>query len=416
MPLPDSLQYRFAAAHEIDDVARMVAHSFPGATRTPAWWHEQLADPIYGGGHSTLLLGLDRGSIVAALQLHPLRQWISGELFPVAGVGTVAISPTHRKRGLGGALVEAGLRVAASRGDLASALYPFRTSFYGRQGYGVAGEALQYLAPPSTLPDSHERLRVELIESDDTRNEVYALYNAWAQTQTGMLERSQRAWSHILTHQDRALVAYRARSGALEGYAVVAYRTDLPRETRFLEVEEMAWLGPEARLGLYGWLHSLGDQWERVLVRSLPSQRFADYIQEPRLPYGFAPAWGLWASAATLMMGPMFRLLDVEGAFEKRRVNDGRMKIALEVQDAQLEKNAGHWILSCDAGHATVTRSGSAPVTLALDISTLSRIFIGALPPTQALAAGLMTCDRPDLLPQIDALLALPQPWTFDRF
>jgi hypothetical protein len=176
------------------------------------------------------------------------------------------------------------------------------------------------------------------------------------------------------------------------------------------------WLGTEARLGLYGWLHSLGDQWERVLVRSLPSQRFADYITEPRLPHGTAPLWGLWAPAATLMMGPMFRLLDVEGAFAKRKMNDGSMKIALEVQDAQLEKNAGRWILSCDAGHATVTRNGSAPVTLTLDIAALSRIFIGALTPSQSHAAGLMTCDRPEMLPQIDALLALPQPWTFDRF
>ena len=284
------------------------------------------------------------------------------------------------------------------------------------QGYGVAGESLQYMVPPGTLPDSHERLRVELLDSEEAREEGYALYATWARTQTGMLERSSHVWSSLVTQQDRAFVAYRGRGGALEGYAIVAYRTDLPRDTRFLEVEEIVWLGTEARLGLYGWLHSLGDQWERVLVRSLPSQRFADYIQEPRLPHGAAPPWGLWAPAATLMMGPMFRLLDVESAFARRTVNDGSMTVALHVQDAVLAINDGRWFLSCDAGHASLARKGTATVTLALDISTLSRIYIGALTPTQAVAAGLMTCDRTDLLPKLDALLALPEPWTFDRF
>jgi predicted acetyltransferase len=411
------LQYRFAVADEIADVARLVAHSFPGAARPPAWWQDQLSDPLYGGGPETLFLGADGGRTVAALQLHPLRQWVAGEALPVAGVGTVAIAPTHRRRRLGAALVAAALRAARERGDAASALYPFRTSFYHRLGYGLAGEALQYQVPPLALPDSAERRLVELLESEGARREALDLYGRWARAQTGQLERGERVWTHVCAAPDRALLGYRARGGGLEGYGLVVYRTDLPRPKRFLEVEELVWTSPEARRGLYGWLGSLGDQWEQLLIRALPSHRFTDWIVEPRLPHGAAPPWGLWAPAATLLLGPMFRLVDMPAAWALRRVPPGSpLTMTLEVTDAQIEENRGSWRLVLDGGRVVVERHATAELTLRLDVSTLSRLFIGSLSPTAALDAGLLACDRPDLLPALDAALALPEPWTFDRF
>ncbi|CAN5603481.1 hypothetical protein BH23GEM10_BH23GEM10_12960 [soil metagenome] len=64
----------------------------------------------------------------------------------------------------------------------------------------------------------------------------------------------------------------------------------------------------------------------------------------------------------------------------------------------------------------TATQSrGSVPV-LRTDVSTLSRIYIGAVTATAAVDAGLAACDRPELLAPIDDALALQEPWTFDRF
>jgi predicted acetyltransferase len=415
--LPETLQYRFAEPDEIADVGRLVAHSFPGGTRTPAWWQDQLREPLYGGGAQTLFLGAESGRTVAALQLHPLREWIAGEALAVAGVGTVAIAPTHRRRRLGAELVIAALRAARDRGDAGSALYPFRTSFYQRLGYGVAGEALQYQIAPSSLPDSAERRLVELLEGEAARREALELYGRWARGQTGQLERGERVWTHICTAPDRALVGYRARGGGLEGYCLVAYRTDLPRPKRFLEVEELVWTSPQARRGLYGWLASLADQWEQLLIRALPSHRFLDWIGEPRLPHGAAPNWGLWAPAATLLLGPMFRLVDMHAAWSSRRVPPrSPLTVGLEVGDAQIEQNRGGWRLVFDGGRVQVERDGRAELSLRLDISTLSRLYIGSLTPTHALEAGLLVCDHPDMLAALDDALALPEPWTFDRF
>ena len=414
--MSDQLQCRFARTEEIGDVAKLVAHSFPGATRSPAWWHEQLRDPRFGGGAGTLLVGFSGDRLVAACQVHPLRQWIGGEAFAVAGIGTVAISPAHRKRRFGASLVVAALLAARERGDVASALYPFRTSFYQKLGYGAAGFAEQWQVSPAMLLDSPERLRVELLD-DAARAEALELYGTWVVGQTGQLERTERMWTHICAAPERALFGYRDTAGALAGYALATYRTDLPRATRYLEVDELVWTTAAARRGLFAWLASLGDQWEQLLIRTLPSHRLADRIREPRLPLNSAPDWSLWAPAATLMMGPMFRLLDVHTAWQRRTVNAGRpLTVALELEDAHIDANRGRWRLAFEDGRTTVERAAAADLTLHLDVSTLSRLFIAALSPSAALDAELLRCDHAERLPELDAVLALPEPWTFDRF
>jgi predicted acetyltransferase len=411
-------QYRFADADEIEEVGRMIAHSFPGAERPADWWSDQLQRPVWGGGADTLFIGSDAGRIVAALQLHPLRQWVSGAALTCAGVGTVAIAPTHRRRGLGAALMSAALHAAHERGDAVSALYPFRMPFYGRLGYGQSGEALQYQVPPATLPDSPERRRVELLDTPGAQAEALELYGRWARTQCCQLERGGLLWAQLTGGHDRALVGYRSSAGTLDGYALVRYRADMPSKERYLEVDEIVWTSADARRGLYGWIASLGDQWRSVLLRALPGHRLGDWLTEPRLPRGTAPPWGLWAPAATLLMGPMVRLIDVRAAWEARRVEAGpALALSVELGDTQLPHNAGSWHLAFEAGRVAVERR-AAPAGLALrtDVATLSRLFTGALAPSAALQCGLLECDAPALLPSLDALLALPEPWTFDRF
>ena len=411
-----AMQYRFAQSDEIPAIARLVAHSFP--RRGPEWWTEQLRDPLFGGGPETLLVGQESGRFVAACQLHPLRQWVGGAALQVSGIATVTVAPTHRKRRLGAELVTAALRASRERGDVASALYPFRISFYRRLGYGNAGQTVQFLVPAESLTAGDGLAHVDALENDAQRAQALELYNHWAQTQTGQLERSERIWNALTSAPGRALLGFRNPSGELEGYALVIYRADLDRPARFLEVEELVWLTPEIRRSIYGWLGSLGDQWERLLLRALPSHRLEEWLDEPRLPFGSAPPWGQWAPSAILLTGPMFRLLDLSAAWAERRIATGLAQIVnLDVADAQIPENAGSWRLSLEGGRAHIARGGgSGGLRLGLDISCLSRLFIGSLAPSTAHEAGLLECDRPELLPGFDVALALPQPWMFDRF
>lgn len=413
-----SISFRFARPSELDEVIHLVGHSFPGVGRTPEGWKEQFRETSYGDGLEILWVGEREGELVASCQLHRIAHWISGVAMPAMGLGTVAMAPTQRQRGLGGRLVETALRAARERGDLLTSLYPFRASFYGRLGYGMAGEAYQHHLPPSALPASEERDRIEILRGEDGVDEVGELYEAWAPTQTGQVRRTARLWRELALGPDRILVGYRGAAGRLEGYALASYPIKLPPDERYLSVDEHAWLSPEARRGIYGWLASLGDQWRAIVLRTLPEHRFMDWLREPRLAAGRMPGWGLWFPSAALMSGPMLRLLDVEGAWRLRRVQaDASLTLALDVQDAQIPENAGPWRLRLADGEVEVERGeGAADLSLALPVQTLSRLFVGALSPESAVAAGLATVDGAARLDELGRALRLPQAWTFDRY
>jgi predicted acetyltransferase len=214
-------------------------------------------------------------------------------------------------------------------------------------------------------------------------------------------------------------VVYRNQAGSAEGYAVARYRADLPAEVRFLEIEERAWLSEEARRGLYAWMGSLADQWQQLVYRAHPAERFGDRVEEPRILRSGEPGWNLWFPSAVLLAGPMFRLLDIPAAFAARPQFGGTgLTLRLEVEDAQVPENAGSWELRLDKGRPRIAPSsnGVADVTLSVGIGTLSRIFVGALRPSEAVDAGVATIDRPTELRALDQAFALPRPWTFDAF
>lgn len=373
------------------------------------------------GGLEALWVGDEDGRLVAACQLLWLRQWIGGSAQPVMGLASVAIAPTHRRRGLAGRMLTAGFEHARERGDIGTVLYPFRASYYESLGYGLAGEAHQYQVPPQVLPDNKkERQRVRLIDGEADERAIREVYAAGARLQTGQLERTPRTWRSVWDGSDGAAVLYRGESGEPEGYAIVKYRADLPLDERFLEVSERIWLTLGAQQGLYGWLSSLGDQWRELVYRAHPEENFGDQLAEPRLPPLSNPNWGLWFPSATLLRGPMFRLLDVPGGLAARSfVGDSELVLALDVQDEQIPENRGPWRVLLQGERVQVEPLGAGDTvdaTLTLPISTLSRIYIGAIAPWQAVAGGWATIDHPDVLPLLDVAFHLPRPWMFDRF
>lgn len=414
-----SVTFRFARPEELEEIVRLTGHSFPGVGRDPEWWMARFRETVYGDGPEILWVGEDAGRLVASCQLHRIAHWVSGADMPTMGLGTVAIAPTHRQQGLAGRMVATGLRAARDRGDILSSLYPFRASFYGRFGYGLAGDAHQYHVAPTALPSSETRYAVEIMDTAERRAEVAAFYEVWARRQTGQVRRTELAWDELASGADRLLVGFRGTDGLLTGYALATYPTKLPPQERFLSVEELAWSKPEARRGLYGWLASMGDQWRGIALRALPEHRLQDWLREPRLGGGqLPPHWGLWFPSAVLLRGPMFRLLSMEEAWRRRAVPpDVRLTVSVDVSDEELPENAGVWRLRLAEGRVMPERGGGeANLRLRMPIRTLGRIFMGSLPPSAALEAGLATGDAGGPLAELDRALHLDGCWTFDRY
>jgi predicted acetyltransferase len=418
MPAERFETFRPAQRDEIDEIAAVVTHSFPAPSRGREWWRDYLANGPHAGP-GTIWVAEEDGRIVGCCLLLSLTQWIAGAPIPVMGLGVVATLPTHRRRGLAGRMVAAGFRQARERGDLGSVLYPFRIGYYGGLGYGLAGEAHQYIVPAASLPDAPaERRRVRLVRTPEDRAMLRAVYARGIRLQTGQVERDDHAWSYVTDGDDRSTVLYVSDEGEAEGYAIVRYRADLPVAERFLDVEERMWLTLAARDGIYAWLSSMGDQWPHVAYRAHPDERFGERIAEPRLPIGSIAGWNLWFPSATILRGPMFRLLNVPGALTRRNYAGGEdLEVTLEVEDPQVPENSGPWRLRIARGRGAVEQGRvDGGATMSVHVRELSRIFVGAIGVSDAIVEGLARLDRPRIARELDAAFEVPRPWTFERF
>lgn len=408
-----SLVYRTARSGDLPVLAGLATHSFPIVDRSRVEWEASLGRY---GAEAGLVGELD-GRIAAFCLLLPLRQYVAGKPLACMGLSAVAIDPTYRRRGIAGELVREALRRARDRGHLCSALYPFKTAFYQRLGYGMAGRVEQYELPPEAFPDSPERKRVQLVDDPTHEQALREVYDSWAPGQNGQLARGELEWARVW-EGGREAVLYRSAGGEAQGYAIFRYPAPGSQRPRSLDVDEIIWLGLEARNGLLGWLGSLGDQWPGILYRAHPEDGFAETLSELRHPLGGVPVWNFWFAPSATLMGPMFRLLDVPGAVAQRSVAPAaRLTLSLAVDDPDLPENRGPWKLEIEDGTIAVSRVRD-PLEhhLEIGIEDLSRVYVGAVPLSHLANAGRIRGFDDHTRKQLDDALRTRAPWTFDRF
>ncbi|MGC5410200.1 GNAT family N-acetyltransferase, partial [Streptomyces sp. DT225] len=101
--------------------------------------------PVADGGRWWSALEMDRGLFAVAPDGKPVGTAAAysfeltlpgGNLVPAAGVTAVGVLPSHRRRGVLGAMMRHQLAEVRERGEFLSVLLASEAGIYGRFGYG----------------------------------------------------------------------------------------------------------------------------------------------------------------------------------------------------------------------------------------------------------------------------------------
>ncbi|MDT8340134.1 MAG: GNAT family N-acetyltransferase [Longimicrobiales bacterium] len=392
----DSLSLLPASEEHIPAMAALWAEAFP---EKPA---ERRAREIREGftyGDLADCWVVERGGRLAgALRTYRLRLNLWGRVLPTMGLAGVAVAPDFRRRGIGRRMCLEAMALARSRGDVLCALYPFRVSFYRDLGFVLGGELHRYRFPPQLLPMYPGWDRVERAPRDGVAQarEVYARVAPHA---NGLLERNEHMFA-FLERRESYLYLHRDTRGAATGYVVVRGVGGPPERSR-LRVVELVAETREAYLGLLGWLSVQRDQWGRIVYDALPGERFHQRLGHPRTEGSGSPR-GLWFHSASVLRGPMFRVLDLGKAMGLTRDVPrvpARAEVSLpdgtiQIRDVDLPDNQGCWRDGEQGGRALDSAAG--PVLSPGEV--VDHLLAGTLP-GQPLPPNGWTpaCGFPDL-------------------
>ncbi len=352
------------------------------------------------------------GRAVGGAGVFPFRMTVPGAQLETAGVTTVAVLPTHRRRGILRALMRAQLDGVHERGEPIAALWASEETIYGRFGYGMAS-----LAGEIELGREHTGFAVpsepvgqaRLVSAEESLETFPGIYDRVQSETPGMLSRA-RDWWEVRRLNDaperregggemvRVLLEI---DGEPEAYALYRIHVAFERgvSAAFVNVLEAVGATPVATREI--WRLLLNVDWAAsVKARLLPiDDPLFFLLAEPRR-MRFRVGDGLWV-----------RLVDVSAALSARSYA-GEDAVVFEISDAFCPWNEGRWKL--EGGEATRTRA--AP-DIRCDVSTLGSAYLGGFTFAQLLRAGRIEEARDGAAAGADALFRTDRaPWCPEIF
>lgn len=325
-------------------------------------------------------------------------------------VSDVAVAPTHRRRGIGRAVLEGDLRRAAEAGLALAMLTASEATIYPRFGYGPAAQIADLAIDTrragwagGTAPG-----RLSTVTRDGALAAAPTLFERARLRRPGRIALTGHLLSRLFgvtaepdRLRDYRYVRYDDPAGDAQGllaYTVTEHPEDFAEST--LHVAQLVGATDDAVRALWRFVleHDLITRVTTVLRSTDEVLRWL--VADPRAIRTTTQRDHLW-----------LRILDPVAALTGRTYETpGR--VALEVDDP-LGHAAGRFLLEADetgAGHVERI-DGQVPdgiAAVALDVGALGALYLGGPSALTLARAGRISAERPGSVAALDALLRSP--------
>ncbi|HET7224625.1 MAG TPA: GNAT family N-acetyltransferase [Candidatus Eisenbacteria bacterium] len=354
----------------------------------------------------------DDGVVVGGCASFPFELTVPGGFVRAAGVTTVGVLPTHRRRGILRDLMREQLDDVRRRGEPVAALWASEDTIYGRFGYGMASVCADIELPKASVAFAlpfERRGSFRLLGEAEALAAFPEVYDRVRARQPGMLSRVPEWWQHRVLadsehrrqgggHMNRVLLA---RDGRASGYALyrLFQKFEAGVTVGHLQVIEAVADGADATREL--WRHLLDIDWvASIKATLLPLDHPLWFLLARPREAGLRVRDGLW-----------IRLVDLPAALAARGRGDAA-PVVIEVADAFCPWNAGRWRIAPSG----VERTTAEP-ELACDVGTLGSVYLGGFTFRRLVRAARVAELRAGAAERADALFPADlAPWCPEIF
>jgi predicted acetyltransferase len=413
------LTLRKANPSDVPELAQLHEWAYPLLDLSPQERQAVFADNPRGSLEDVYVVTDDRRP-VACMIGYRFEQYQEEIAVPVVGIGNVAVRPDRRREGIAHFMITEALKELEEEGVAASILYPFQHRFYRRLGWGYAGEVREYRIPCSQLweydiEDEDRDITVELL-TDKARPELMAFYEEAARQSNGLLKRGERYWRERILAPGKNAVVVRF-SGDLIGYMIYSLQRCVESNSFVQEMVIHEWQAAtlEAQEALLTYISRLNDQIQVVRLVLPGDESFHLWVEDPRSE-SRRMIQRLYAETAVLGLGWMFRIVNLQAAFESgRRFNGIQGLLTVELLDEQI----GDRMLTFEFNgkNAKIRAEEANPKRrVAGSVDAFSQLFCGYTSAEDAFRYGLLDFEGEDAVEFCQNAFSLPKPRCFDLF
>ena len=355
-----------------------------------------------------LLLAQRDGVPVGTATSYSMTMWVRGRALPIQGVAYVGTVKTHRRSGgVASAIMRAALDKARERGQVLSALMPFRASYYEHFGYGLVERRATWTIPLALLPTGPTDGFSILTGVDEPRRDCR---HRMVQSGQCEIERMPGAWKHWGDQEGESYVVADHPAGQpMRSWWVWTQQKQNGKDV--LTVDDQAYDSPRSLRRALAFFATLKDQYWAVTLKlpaDLPLNRLLTETQVPHRAVNHD------TSECRTFTRMQVRVLD------HARLIDGlhlpqAARGAATVAIAETEGATTTLRIEFESGRASAT-----PTTAAPDIECADRdwaaIVLGDLPATRAAEHDLIKVNTPAAAALLDNFAAGPAPFCHEYF
>lgn len=344
-----------------------------------------------------------------------MTMWVRGSPIPCQGVASVGTIKTHRRRntdgkGVATQIMNETLRMARERGQVVSALMPFRASFYEHFGYGVVERRCEWTVPLSVLPTG-DFDGVQFYHEKDLPDLMKFRQRTVERGQCD-IERREAAWRHWLKARAENGFVFIDRphaSGPVQGY--LAFEHKQVETHDYLRVMQMSYEDLPALRRQLHFLASLRDQYLAAIML-LPADLPLNWmLRETQLPHRLVNHAHAEARLDTRMQ---LRVLDHKrflAALHLPQDVRGRMVVGI----SESEGHESRFAMDIADGHAIATDCNET-INFTCSDRVWAAIACGDLEATRAVELGLASAMDLRHAELLNVLAKGPPPFSHEYF
>lgn len=397
-PTVDPYTLRAVTEDEFSDWARMIADTY-GVDRSD----KEIANQRTATALQRTIAVFDGDTPVGGASLYSRLLTVPGAVMPVAGVATVGVTPTHRRRGILTSMMRRQLTDLHEHGaEPVAVLRPAEAAVYGRFGYGPATQGNQLRCDKRGMSfrpgTDFGHGMVRLMDRAQAHPLVEEIYDRVRSSSVGWPDRAAPHWKVRLFDEPHSregatalrFAVHQAPDGQSTGYALYRHqsaRDAVGNDSSAVQVVELAAVSRQAYAALWRYL---------VGIDLVPWIEYEGAVDEP-LPHVLTDPR---AARSAVVDRLWVRLVDVDRALTGRRYA-ASLDLVLDLDDAFCPWNTGRYHLQTDEHGATCERT-KASADLRMRATELGAAFLGGTTLASLAAAGLVQEVRPGALALAD--------------